>query len=279
MLNDAKIQTIIAAIAVVISFFGIYEFRSWINLEYNTAVKNAEILFQNGEYEKAKDKFLLALNEKPHDTYSLGMLEQCKHQLKVEEAEKIASKYFFENNFEYALSYYEQLTDLQPNNLKFIEKVAECKAKIELSMAGSKKGKWKNYSVSSNEHNLHTISEPINNLFEAWTDLDLDFYMAQWSQDAFQYSKSSQKRNYQDLLDRRRSLFSRLNRVTVTDYHVYNHEILDKSAAILYVNYSMEFELKTGKKIVEKNINEKYVVKYDIAEKRWLIFENFDYVG
>lgn len=280
VLNDVSIQTIIATLAVVISFFSIYEFRSWINLEYKSAIENAEVLFEKNEYEKAKDKFLLALNEKPNDTYCLNMLEKCNHKIKIEENEKIASKYFLENNFEYALSYYEHLSDLDPENSYFTQKIDDCKARLGLinyKGLGSTEPQKRKDSSSDNLA-VSKFSAPVKNLFNAWTDLDLDFYMAQWSEQSFQHSKKSIKRNYEDILKQRHSLFKRLKQVVVNNYTVYEYEIINEKEVILYINYSMDFLFHNGKKIVETDISEKYLVNYFDSMDRWLITENYDYI-
>lgn len=131
-------------------------------------------------------------------------------------------------------------------------------------------------------NNIYTrrspVAMPIDNLFKAWSKLDLTLYMEQWDSKAAQYSKKFSPRNYQDILKRRESLFGRLKSVQVISYNVFGLKKEGNDRASLNVQYSMEFNFKNGKKIRESDITEKYVLKYDDIKKRWLILENFDYI-
>lgn len=123
----------------------------------------------------------------------------------------------------------------------------------------------------------NSFSVPIDNLFKAWTELNLQLYMQQWDFNAAQYSKKFNTRSYQDILKRRQSLFSRLSSVKVINYEISDLKIESNGLATLNVRYSMDFHFKDGKKISEKDIVEKYVLKFAENEKRWLILKNFDY--
>lgn len=137
-------------------------------------------------------------------------------------------------------------------------------------------------AVIKNTDNLSStqtsVSVPIENLFKAWSELNLNLYMEQWSTNAAQYSKKFSPRKYQDILNRRRSFFSQLSSVEVIKYEILDLNSEENDRSTLIVKYSMDFHLKNGKKMSEANIIEKYVLEYDNNKKQWVILENFDYI-
>lgn len=134
---------------------------------------------------------------------------------------------------------------------------------------------WDGFIIKNQDH---SIMIPINNLFRAWSELNLNLYMQQWDPNAGQYSKKYSARNYQEILTSRQSLFNRLNSVKVLRYEILDLKTKGNDFATLNVKYSMDFHFKDGKTISETNIVEKYVLKFTDSEKRWLILKNFDYI-
>lgn len=147
---------------------------------------------------------------------------------------------------------------------------------IRVQINGIGKVQVTNSAITTGADN--SISVPVDNLFKAWTELNLNLYMDQWDPAAVQYSKKFNPRNYQDILTRRRSLFGRLQSVSVLNYNITDIKEQGNNQSSLIVKYSMIFYFKNGKKINESNITEKYILKYDNLKKRWVILENFDYI-
>lgn len=120
------------------------------------------------------------------------------------------------------------------------------------------------------------ILKPVEALFRAWAALDVDLYAAQWRQDAFQVAGKIQ-RDRAKILEHRRGLFGRLAavQVTRTDPAI---ERVDGRLAFVRNTYTMEFTLKTGRRIVERDVQESYMLACD-GQGRWQIKENFDYIA
>jgi uncharacterized caspase-like protein len=120
------------------------------------------------------------------------------------------------------------------------------------------------------------IRRPVDDLFRAWAALDFDLYAAQWRDDAFQVAGRIQ-RDRAKILEHRRGLFQRLASVQVrrTDPVV---ETVDGRLAFVSNTYSMEFALKNGRRIVETDVRESYMLACG-ADGRWRIKENFDYIA
>lgn len=123
-----------------------------------------------------------------------------------------------------------------------------------------------------------TVREPIINLFKAWGKLDLDLYMSQWSLNAFQSSRKTPSRDYQDIYQRRERFFDQLRSVQVVDREIVSIDFISHIEAELKVKYSMIFNRKNGRRFSEDDVLERYVVKYDKQQERWLISENYDYI-
>ncbi len=120
------------------------------------------------------------------------------------------------------------------------------------------------------------VRGPIDQLFRAWSTLDFDLYADSWTEGAFQVAGKIQ-RDHKQILQQRRGLFGRLARVEVkrTDPVV---ERVDGRLAFLRNKYTMEFTLKTGRRIVETDVQESYMLACG-QDGRWRIKENFDYIA
>ena len=126
--------------------------------------------------------------------------------------------------------------------------------------------------------NSSTVQIPIDNIFKAWAKLDLNFYMLQWDQNSSQLSKKFETRNYLEIKSRRQILFSRLSSVEVINYNIVKLTQESNVEATIIVKYSMNFNFKNGNKISELDTTEKYLLRYNSQESRWLIYQNFDYI-
>ncbi|MCC7045069.1 MAG: caspase family protein, partial [Alphaproteobacteria bacterium] len=120
------------------------------------------------------------------------------------------------------------------------------------------------------------IRRPVDALFRAWTTLDFDLYAAQWQDDAFQVAGKIQ-RDRAKILEHRRGLFGRLQSVAVKRFDP-AIERIDGRLAFLRNAYTMEFTLKNGRRIVETDVQESYMLACD-GNGRWRIKENFDYIA
>jgi uncharacterized caspase-like protein len=120
------------------------------------------------------------------------------------------------------------------------------------------------------------VKRPVDALFRAWAALDFDLYAAQWRDDAFQVAGKIQ-RDRAKILEHRRGLFQRLAAVEVrrTDPVV---ESVDGRLAFVRNTYAMEFRFKNGRRIVETDVQESYMLACD-GDGRWRIKENFDYIA
>lgn len=134
-----------------------------------------------------------------------------------------------------------------------------------------------NNSSSSDVNNSYL--SPIDNLFNAWSGLNFSLYMAQWDQGAAQYSKQFKTRSYQDIFQNRKSLFDRLSSVQVVNYKVLNAQAIANNTKSINIVYSMKYYFKNGKVVNESNVSEKYVLRYNEANRQWLILENYDYIN
>ena len=120
------------------------------------------------------------------------------------------------------------------------------------------------------------IREPIDNIFRAWERLDIDLYMRQWSKDGVQLS-SNFYRSYSDIKRKRRYDFKHKYRKVTARYSIENL-LTTKKLVIVGVSYSMSFQLNNGRQFNE-NAKERYVLSYDSRMGKWLIKENYDYIG
>jgi len=117
------------------------------------------------------------------------------------------------------------------------------------------------------------MQEPIHDLYSAWTNLDIDAYLAQWSKKARQYV-GKKSRPYAEIEASRRKLFKRLDAVDVTRYQLWFRGF-DDGVASFDASYSMTFHFADGRVLTERE-RETYKVRQERG--RWVIVENRDYV-
>jgi hypothetical protein len=115
---------------------------------------------------------------------------------------------------------------------------------------------------------------PIDNLYRAWEQLDLNLYSKQWSPSAHQLSKKF-NRTYQMIVDKRRKDFARLASVSVDRYQIV-YRGYENGTATFDAEYQMTFNFKDGRSLVETERENYKVVK---EQGRWVIKENRDYIG
>ncbi|MCK5718934.1 MAG: lytic transglycosylase domain-containing protein [Thiomargarita sp.] len=125
----------------------------------------------------------------------------------------------------------------------------------------------KNNSISKNQ------IKPIDNLFKAWKNLDLELYMQQWSKNATQTFGNNQ-RFYSDIRRKRAQDFKKYATITAS-YTVKKVSIIGTETTVI-IKYNMSFTYKNGQKYNEQ-ATEKYILIYSSKAKRWLIKENSDY--
>lgn len=121
---------------------------------------------------------------------------------------------------------------------------------------------------------LGAITNTIGKVFKGWGSLDLDLYMSAWSVTARQYLKNGVERDYNQILNNRRSAFKKYKEVH------YSWEILDcdidNIRAYVSVRYEMTFGRFDGSSFSEQD--EEYYVLEFTPDGRWLIVENYDYL-
>ncbi|MCO5160083.1 MAG: caspase family protein [Mesorhizobium sp.] len=117
------------------------------------------------------------------------------------------------------------------------------------------------------------MQQPIHDLFNAWTMLDIDAYLDQWSPDARQYVGKKMRR-FREIEAARRKLFKRLDAVEVVRYQLWFRGYED-GVASFDASYSMKFHFRDGRILAEQERE-----TYRVAEEngRWVIVENRDYL-
>ena len=117
------------------------------------------------------------------------------------------------------------------------------------------------------------MQQPIHNLFNAWTMLDIDAYLDQWSPNARQFV-GKKVRRFGEIEAARRKLFKRLDAVEVVRYQLWFRGYED-GVASFDASYSMKFHFRDGRVLAEQE-RETYRVARD--DGRWVIIENRDYL-
>lgn len=119
------------------------------------------------------------------------------------------------------------------------------------------------------------VLRPIHALFDAWQNLDVEQYLAQWAPEAIARSQYYVMRSA-DLNRRRRAAFAAYASVEVrkTDPRIL---FADGTKARISNVYTMHFVSRDGRVIDETNVGESYVLECDAANATWRIRENNDY--
>ena len=121
---------------------------------------------------------------------------------------------------------------------------------------------------------------PIDRIFEAWTKRDLALYQAQFDPQVVQTGRlkggATYQRGYDEIVQRRRADFARLERVEVLRYEVM-YQGSEAGEASFGARYSMDFHWRDGKVTREHNINECYRVRQQPGGGRWVVLRNDDY--
>lgn len=116
---------------------------------------------------------------------------------------------------------------------------------------------------------------PIDNLFNAWEEKDLEAYLDQWHRKGRQWI-GDKNRTMPEIAERRRNDFERYRRVQVIDYKVDIDETTT-DPRIARVTYSMRFQRPDGTWMSETDRRETYKLTFLKEQNRWVILENFDY--
>jgi len=128
--------------------------------------------------------------------------------------------------------------------------------------------------------NMGRMREPIDLVFQAWTQKDLALYQRQFDRGVVQTGRlkggSTYSRGYEQIVERRQKDFARLDRVDVVKYEVM-YQGSDGKEASFGARYSMDFHWRDGTVTQEHNINECYRVRQVPGSERWTIVRNDDY--
>jgi Caspase domain len=127
---------------------------------------------------------------------------------------------------------------------------------------------------------MDKMRAPIDRIFEAWTKKDLALYQAQFDPTVVQTGRlkggGTYQRGYEQIVERRRTDFARLDRVDVLRYEVM-YQGSEAGEASFGARYSMDFHWRDGKVTREHNINECYRVRQQPGSGRWVVVRNDDY--
>ena len=127
---------------------------------------------------------------------------------------------------------------------------------------------------------MNRMREPIDRIFEAWTRKDLALYAAQFDRAVVQTGRlkggATYQRGYEQIVERRRADFARLERVDVLKYEVM-YQGSEGGEASFGARYSMDFHWRDGRVTREHNINECYRVRRQPGSERWAVVRNDDY--
>ena len=119
------------------------------------------------------------------------------------------------------------------------------------------------------------VLAPIVSLFNAWEQLNVELYLAQWGPNAIARSKYYAYK-MADLAPRRRAAFASYRAVDVIGINP-KVTYADPTKANVNNTYSMHFERSNGSKFDEREVNESYVLECNATDRTWRIRENNDY--
>lgn len=106
----------------------------------------ANTLFDKEEYEAARENYKMVANHLPNDNFVKERLEKCDHELRFLDLIDEADKYYFDDNFEQALPFYEQALEIHSDRKaakrreecqRLITKAAAIRKKIEAEQGGT----------------------------------------------------------------------------------------------------------------------------------------------
>lgn len=127
---------------------------------------------------------------------------------------------------------------------------------------------------------IDRMREPIDLLYQAWLQKDVGLYLRQLDSGAVQTGRfkggGAYSRGYEEIAQRRRVDFARLDHVEVLKYEIM-YQGSDDRQATFGVRYSMDFYWRDGSVTRERNINECYRVRPRPDGSRWVIVRNDDY--
>ena len=127
---------------------------------------------------------------------------------------------------------------------------------------------------------IEHMREPIDLIFQAWTKKDLALYQAQFDRGIVQTGRlkggATYSRGYEQIVERRRADFARLDHVEVLKYEVM-YQGSDGPQASFGARYSMDFFWRDGSVTREHNISECYQVRQVPGSERWAVVRNDDY--
>lgn len=116
---------------------------------------------------------------------------------------------------------------------------------------------------------------PIDNLFKAWEEKNLEAYLDQWDRRGRQWIGETH-RTLPEIAQKRRQDFERYQRVQVIGYQV-DIDATATDPVIARVTYSMRFQRRDGTWVSEIDRRETYKLRFLKEQDRWVILENFDY--
>lgn len=121
------------------------------------------------------------------------------------------------------------------------------------------------------------VLRPIRALFQAWQNLNVNQYLAQWGPNAIRRAKYNVYK-VADLVAHRRADFAQYRAVDVvaTDPKIV---FADHTKAVVRNVYTMHFVRADGKEIEERDVGESYVLECSVQGHNWLIRENNDYLS
>ncbi|MEN9798236.1 MAG: hypothetical protein RL653_1932 [Pseudomonadota bacterium] len=145
--------------------------------------------------------------------------------------------------------------------------LAAAQAKKEDVFAGDEGG------LAGAAEDEETMRQPIDNLYEAWRNLDADLYASQWAPDGTRVDlKSGKVSTAAQVIRSRSALFPKL--LHVDAQHTSRLQNFEGGVATFYTRYTMSITSQSGRTTTEV-ANESYRVKK--FNGRWLIIENRDY--
>lgn len=123
--------------------------------------------------------------------------------------------------------------------------------------------------------NADAVLQPIRGIFLSWSRLDLDGYLAQWAPNGIHRSNYGVLGKL-ELAQKRRSDFAKFSRVDVLSYTP-TIAFIDGRKALVNNQYAMRYQQRNGRAFNENEF-ENYTLECSIADRRWMIRENNDYL-